>query len=123
MNDTVMTRRPPRAGRAPLPPLTVEQRRAAAESATRARVVRAEVRHRLKLSTVDIGAVIAAGRGTDGDGPVIGRMRVVALLEAMPRVGPIRAREIMDRLGIAETRRVRGLGRHQIAALQQEFDR
>ena len=48
-------------------------------------------------------------------------MKVSALLESMPGVGKVRAQQIMERLGIAETRRVRGLGAHQRAALEREF--
>jgi hypothetical protein len=33
----------------------------------------------------------------------------------------VRAQRIMDRLGISATRRVRGLGTHQRAALEREF--
>jgi hypothetical protein len=36
-------------------------------------------------------------------------------------VGKVRAKQIMDRLGIADSRRVRGLGANQRAALEQEF--
>jgi ribosomal protein S13 len=36
-------------------------------------------------------------------------------------VGKVRAQQIMDRAGISETRRVRGLGSNQIAALEREF--
>ena len=43
---------------------------------------------------------------------VIGKMRVVDLLCSMPGVGKVRARQLMERIGIAESRRVRGLG-HQ----------
>ncbi len=39
----------------------------------------------------------------------------------MPGVGKVRAREMMGRLGISESRRVRGLGANQIAALEREF--
>ena len=39
----------------------------------------------------------------------------------MPGVGKIRAAQIMERLGISETRRVRGLGDKQREALEQEF--
>jgi len=46
---------------------------------------------------------------------------VSALLESMPGVGKVRARQLMERLGIAETRRVRGLGANQIASLEREF--
>ncbi len=48
-------------------------------------------------------------------------MRVSALLEALPGVGKVRARQIMERLQIADTRRVRGLGVNQVAALEREF--
>jgi ribosomal protein S13 len=48
-------------------------------------------------------------------------MKVSALLESLPGVGKVRAKQIMERLGIAESRRVRGLGANQRAALEQEF--
>ena len=48
-------------------------------------------------------------------------MKVSALLESLPGVGKVRAKQIMERLGISETRRVRGLGANQIAALEREF--
>jgi hypothetical protein len=101
-----------------LPPLTDEQRRAALAKAAEARAARAEVKNRLKHSGASLLDVVEAGRADD---EVLGRMRVVELLEAMPGVGKIRAREIMGRLGIAENRRVRGLGHAQVAALAQEF--
>ena len=48
-------------------------------------------------------------------------MRVVDLLQSMPGLGKVRARQVMERLGIAESRRVRGLGTKQVAALEREF--
>ena len=100
-----------------LPPLTPEQRAAALAKAAEARRVRAEVKNRLKHSGASITEVIAAGPTDD----IVGKMKVSALLESMPGVGKVRAREIMERLQIAENRRVRGLGAHQMAALAQEF--
>ena len=50
-----------------------------------------------------------------------GKMKVSALLESMPGVGKVRAKQIMERLGIAESRRVRGLGANQRSALESEF--
>ena len=47
--------------------------------------------------------------------------RVSALLESMPGVGRVRARQIMEEIGISESRRVRGLGQNQIAALLARF--
>ena len=52
---------------------------------------------------------------------VVGKMKVSALLESMPGVGKVRAKQIMERLGIAESRRVRGLGANQRSALETEF--
>jgi len=52
---------------------------------------------------------------------VIGKLKVVALLESLPGVGKVKARAIMSEVGISETRRVRGLGPHQIKALVERF--
>ena len=53
---------------------------------------------------------------------VIGKMKVSALLESMPGVGRVRARQIMAEIGISESRRVRGLGANQAAALVARFE-
>lgn len=101
-----------------LPPLTPEQRAAALEKAAEARRERAEVKNRLKQSNASLSEVLKEGQNND----VVGKMKVSALLEAMPGVGKVRAQQIMDRLGIAESRRVRGLGANQRASLEDEFD-
>ena len=46
---------------------------------------------------------------------------VPALLESLPGVGKVKARAIMEEIGIAETRRVRGLVGSQPAALIERF--
>ena len=48
-------------------------------------------------------------------------MRVSALLESMPGVGPVKAAQIMEEVGISASRRVRGLGQNQVAALLPRF--
>ena len=96
-----------------LPPLTPDQRAAALEKAARARKERAEVKNRLKRGSTTLPQVLKDGKSDD----VIGKMKVSALLESMPGVGKVRARQIMERLGIAESRRVGGLGANQRAAL------
>lgn len=101
----------------PLPPLTPEQRAAALEKAAAARRARAEVKNRLKHSGGSLADVLKEGQSND----VIGKMKVSALLESMPGVGKVRARKLMSDLGISETRRVRGLGANQLAALEREF--
>lgn len=100
-----------------LPPLTPEQRAAALEKAASARRERAEVKNRLKNSRGNIVEVLREGRTNE----VIGKMKVLDLLQAMPGLGKVRARQVMERLGIAESRRVRGLGTKQVAALENEF--
>ncbi len=101
----------------PLPPLTPEQRSAALAKAADARRARAELKDKLKHSGTSLSEVIAMG---DTD-EVIGKMRVSAVLQAMPGVGKVRAQRIMERVGIASSRRVRGLGAKQRASLMQEF--
>ena len=100
-----------------LPPLTPDQRAAALEKAAKARKERAEVKSNLKRGATTLPAVLKQGQTDD----TVGKMKVSALLEAMPGVGKVRARQIMERLGIAESRRVRGLGANQRAALENEF--
>ncbi len=100
-----------------LPPLTPEQRQAALAKAAAARRERAEVKNRLKNSGATISEVLAQGQANE----VIGKMKVIDLLQSVPGLGKVRARQVMERLGIAESRRVRGLGAKQVAALEREF--
>jgi ribosomal protein S13 len=100
-----------------LPPLTPDQRAAALEKAAKARKERAEIKNNLKRGAITLPAVLKQGQADD----TVGKMKVSALLEVMPGVGKVRARQIMERLGIAESRRVRGLGANQRTALEDEF--
>ena len=100
-----------------LPPLTPEQRAAALEKAAAARTARAELKLKLKSSGTSLTDVLAAGETDEA----IGKMKVEALLEAMPGVGKVRAQRIMERLEISPSRRVRGLGAKQRDALAKEF--
>ena len=100
-----------------LPPLTPEQRASALEKAAAARRARAALKVALKSSGTTLNDVLESG---DTD-EVVGKMKVVAVLEAMPGVGKVRASQIMERLEISPTRRVRGLGVKQREALQREF--
>lgn len=100
-----------------LPPLTPEQRSAALQKAAAARRRRAEIKNRLKHSGGSLSEVLHQGQHDD----VVGKIKVADLLQSMPGLGKVRARQLMERIGIAETRRVRGLGTKQIAALEREF--
>ncbi|WP_202863604.1 integration host factor, actinobacterial type [Ornithinimicrobium avium] len=100
-----------------LPQLTPEQRAQALEKAAAARKERAAVKNRLKNAQGSLKEVVQQGRTND----VIGKMKVSALLESMPGVGRVRARQVMEEIGISESRRVRGLGANQIAQLLERF--
>ena len=101
-----------------LPQLTPEQRAEALAKAAEARRERAEVKNRLKHSQGSLKGVIAMGKDND----VVGKMKVSALLESLPGVGQVRARQIMDEIGISQSRRVRGLGTNQTEKLLARFD-
>jgi hypothetical protein len=102
----------------PQPPsLSPEQRAAALEKAAQARKARAELKERLKLGTVSLRELFAQADSDD----VVGKMKVLAVLESLPGVGKVKARRTMEEIGISETRRVRGLGAQQQKALLDAF--
>lgn len=100
-----------------LPSLTPEQRAAALEKAAEARKARAELKNKLKNGGISLSQVLKDGQSDD----IIGKMKVSAVLEALPGVGKVKAKATMDELGISETRRVRGLGSNQVSALESRF--
>lgn len=108
-----------------LPPLTPEAREQARLRAAAARQARAEVRARIAAGQMTVIEAIerakSAGSEDDFELAALAKMRITALLEAVPGIGPVRSRDLLERLGIAESRRLRGLGPHQVAALREEF--
>lgn len=101
----------------PLPPaLTEEQRRAALEKAAIARRKRAELKEELKSGRTTLRDLL--DRTSDD---IVGKMKVSTVLESLPGVGRVRARKIMERLDISESRRMRGLGAKQKTNLLSEF--
>jgi transposase len=100
-----------------VPRLTAIERAAALERAALARKVRSEVKAELKSGKRTLEEVIALGKSDD----FIGKMKVSALIESMPGVGKIRASAVMEKIGIAPSRRIRGLGIHQTRELLAEF--
>lgn len=100
-----------------LPELTPEQRAAALEKAAAARRARAELKDRLKKGETDLKTGLKNAETDE----IIGKMKVSALLEALPKVGKVKAQEIMTELEIAPTRRLRGLGDRQRRALLERF--
>ncbi|CAN5379729.1 integration host factor, actinobacterial type [soil metagenome] len=102
----------------PLPQLDDESRRQALEKAAEARKVRAELKQQLKSGEIDFSEVL---RRADSD-DVVGKTKVSAVLEALPKVGKVRARKLMERLDISPSRRVRGLGANQRNRLLKAFE-
>lgn len=100
------------------PPLTEEQRRQALEKAAIARRKRAELKDELKRGATSLKDLM--GRTHD---EIVGKMKVSTVLESLPGVGRVRAKKIMERLDISESRRMRGLGQKQKDNLLQEFAR
>ena len=52
---------------------------------------------------------------------IVGKLKVLALLESLPGIGEVKARRVMEDIGISESRRVRGLGEQQRKALLAAF--
>lgn len=100
-----------------LPQLTPEQRAAALEKAAIARRERAQLKDDLKRGNTDLKKVLSEVENNE----ILGKMKVSALLEALPKVGKVKAQEIMNDLEIAPTRRLRGLGDRQRRALLERF--
>jgi hypothetical protein len=99
------------------PQLSPEARKAALEKAAVVRRQRAELKNLLKMGSKDLSELLAEADGDD----VVGKMKVLSVLESLPGVGKVKARRTMEEIGIAETRRMRGLGDQQRAALLKAF--
>lgn len=93
-----------------LPVLSAEQRSANLQKGYEAR------QHRARFLAALRSEQISAGEGLDqalGD-EVLARTKVISFLQALPRWGKISVEQVMSDIGIAENRRLRGLGRNQL---------
>jgi hypothetical protein len=97
------------------PQLTPEQRTAALAKAAEARTARAEIKARLKMGSMTLNEAL------DSDDNNVGKLKVVSMLESLPGVGKVKARRVMEEIGIADNRRVQGLGTQQRAALLDQL--
>jgi len=94
----------------PQPPiLTPEQRAAALEKAAKARKERAEIKDHLKAGRVTLKELLDKAEHDE----IIGKMKVLAVLESLPGIGKVKARRLMEQIGISEARRLQGLGTNQ----------
>lgn len=108
--------------RAPLPELTAAQREQALARAIEVRRFRAAVRADITAGRRTLGEVIKAASVHDEEGDMLARMPVRSLLEAIPNIGPQRATQALEEIGIAPNRRLRGLGERQTTELSARFD-
>lgn len=95
-----------------LPKLSLEEKRNALKKAQEVRSKRAKIRQNLKNGKTTIREVLA-----NINDDVVAKMRVVYLLESLPRIGKVKTKKIMNDIGIDETRRLQGLGNRQRQAL------
>ena len=99
------------------PQLTPEQRDAALAKAAEARRVRADVRKRMSEGALTLRDVFEEA----DDDELVAGMKVKSVLTAVPGLGKIKTIRLMERLEIAENRRIRGLGPRQRDALLAEL--
>ena len=101
----------------PLPPsLSPDQRQAALDKAAAARRQRAELKEKLKMGSITLKELLDQSANDD----IVGKMKVLAVLESLPGLGKVKARRLMEEIGISDTRRVQGLGANQRHALLEK---
>jgi signal recognition particle GTPase len=101
----------------PLPTLSPEQRAAALAKAAEIRKARAALKEQLKKGDVTLADLLDRAETDD----VVGKLKVSVVLQALPGIGKVKATQTMEKLKIAESRRLRGLGEQQRKALLGEF--
>jgi hypothetical protein len=104
----------------PQPPsLSPEQRQAALEKAAAVRRQRAELKDHLKSGRISLKELLEKSDSDD----TVGKMKVLSALESLPGTGKVKARRLMEVIGISETRRLQGLGAKQREALLEAAER
>jgi hypothetical protein len=100
------------------PQLSEEMRAQALAKAAEARRVRAEVKELLKMGSLTFSELLQRAE----DDAFVGGLKVESVLASMPGNGKVKAKRMMETHGIADNRRLRGLGERQRAALLLEFE-
>lgn len=99
------------------PEISDEQRERALVRAAEARRVRAEMKQLLKTGSITLPELLERADTDD----LVSGIKVAAVLSSMPGTGKIKAKRMMEAHGIAENRRIRGLGERQREKLLAEF--
>ena len=83
----------------PQPPsLTPEQRQAALAKAAAVRRERAELKDHLKSGRLDLKQLLDRAASDE----TVGKMKVLAALEALPGTGKVKARRLMETVGVSD---------------------
>lgn len=94
----------------PTPPArTPAEREAALAKAAHARTVRAGLKAEVASGEVDLAEVF---RRADDD-EVVANIKLLTLIEAIPHMGKIKSRRLLEELRISRQRRLRGVGVRQ----------
>ncbi len=99
----------------PLPKMTDEQRAAALEKAKEARAKRAKLKADIKAGKISLKKVL------NSKDEIVKKTKVQQILVSLPGVGKVSAQKAMEEIGIAENRRVGGLGTAQKEKLLETF--
>lgn len=91
------------------PQLSLEQRQAALAKAAAARRLRAELKEKLKMGSMNLSELFDQAQRDE----TVGKMKVLSVLESLPRLGKVKARRLMEECDISESRRIQGLGVNQ----------
>lgn len=100
-----------------IPNLTKDQRLINLDRAMDARRRRAAVLSRVRTGDMTVPEVLELAESDER----ISRMSALTLLKAVPGYGLKRSQAVLAKLHIAESRRLRGLGEKQRAALIEHF--
>lgn len=100
-----------------LPEMTDEQRAAALERAGLARRTRAEIKALLQTGSLTFSDVL--DRAAEDD--LVAGTRAKAIIQSMPGMGKITTIRLMEEIGIAENRTLRGLTPRQTKELLDRF--
>ncbi|MBE6482140.1 MAG: integration host factor MihF [Actinomyces ruminicola] len=100
-----------------IPELSPRQRADALCKAAAARDRRARAKAQLKRGALTVSGLLEAAQSDEA----LAKMRALDLLRSLPRMGSVGARAVLEEVGIAASRRVRGLGPRQRAELVRRF--
>jgi hypothetical protein len=107
----------PHEGGTVLPEMTDEQRAAALARAGEARRKRAEIKHLLKSGSLSFSDVLDRAEEDD----LIAGTKIQAVVVSMPHMGKVSTKRLLEEIGIADNRTIRGLGINQRKALLDHF--